>query len=325
MKIFISWSGDASHVVAKALKAWLPNVFQTIESSDVFLSSSDISVGTQWFNELGRVLEESEFGVLCLTRENVSRPWVLYEAGAVAKHFKTARVAPLLIGITKHEVPSPLVYLQGAELDRNGVQELLTSINQQLGDNKLTEQKLDSAFKAFWPQLEPAVRDALAKAARTNAVAFDYDVFLSAPMAAFATDAAYVEARADVLKVFNALRDDCGMRVYWAGERIAHVEDFDTIDVSVIDDLRALEGSRYFVLLYPSRLATSALFEAGYALALKRVSHYFVRERNDLPFLLRELPGAVSGVRIHTGQDWKDWDDLARKLKRNKDAWFPKP
>jgi hypothetical protein len=142
-------------------------------------------------------------------------------------------------------------------------------------------------------------------------------------MAAFADDADYVAARADVLKIFKALTEDCGMRVYWAGEKIEHMADFDTIDISVLDDLKALEQCRCFVLVYPAKLASSALFEAGYALALKRPSHYFVRDRDDLPFLLRELPGAVSGVTIHTRQDWRDYDDLARKLKRNKDRWFP--
>ena len=76
------------------------------------------------------------------------------------------------------------------------------------------------------------------------------------------------------------------------------------------------------MLLYPRPLPTSALFEAGYALALNRMSHYFVRNREDLPFLMRELAGPKQNVRIHTHLDWKDHDDLARKVKRYKARWF---
>lgn len=94
MKIFVSWSGDFSHAVAKALKDWLPNVIQAVE---VFLSSEDIAKGSQWFHELGKVLDESSFGILCLTRQNLGAPWVLYEAGALGKHFGQARVVLCLL------------------------------------------------------------------------------------------------------------------------------------------------------------------------------------------------------------------------------------
>ena len=55
--------------------------------------------GSQWFHELGKVLDESSFGILCLTRQNLGAPWVLYEAGALGKHFGQARVVPLLIDL----------------------------------------------------------------------------------------------------------------------------------------------------------------------------------------------------------------------------------
>src|SRR5262245_29453457 len=118
MKIFISWSGDASHLVAKALKEWLPNVFQAVNTEGVFLSSSDVALGTQWFHELARVLDESDFGILCLTPESARAPWLLYEAGAIAKRLANSRVAPLLIGLREDELISPLSNFQGASLDR---------------------------------------------------------------------------------------------------------------------------------------------------------------------------------------------------------------
>lgn len=318
MKVFVSWSGEASHDVAKALKDWLPNVIQAV---DVFLSSEDIAKGSEWFHELGTVLDESSFGILCLTRDNLSAPWILYEAGALGKRFEQSRVVPLLIDIKVPDVTGPLAHFNAALLDKGEITKLITAINAQLSENQLTEKQLEKVFQTWWPDLEKALQQAAMKA-RSNSGKFTYDVFLSTPMAAFPTDAEYQAGRAQFKKLFDSLKLDCGLSVYWAAEKIESISDFDTLDVSVLDDLKALQQSRRFALVYPQKLATSALFEAGYALALDRFSHYFVRDREDLPFLMRELAGPNSNVRIHTEQDWKDYDDLAEKMAKYKDKWF---
>jgi hypothetical protein len=318
MKVFVSWSGEASHDVAKALKDWLPNVIQAV---DVFLSSEDIAKGSQWFHELGTVLDESGFGVLCLTRDNLSAPWILYEAGALGKRFEQTRVVPLLINLKPTDLSGPLSHFNAALLDKEEISKLVASINAELGAEKLTDKQREKAFQAWWPDLEQTLQQAAAKA-NTGPQKFAYDVFLSTPMAGFPTDAEYQSARAEFKKVFDALKRDCGLSVYWAAESIEKRSDFDTRDVSVLDDLKALQESGRFILIYPQKIATSALFEAGYALALNRFSHYFVRDRDDLPFLMGELAGSNPNVRIHTDEDWKDYDDLAVKMKKYRAKWF---
>ncbi|MGA7181309.1 MAG: toll/interleukin-1 receptor domain-containing protein [Thiobacillaceae bacterium] len=317
MKVFVSWSGDASHDVAKALKDWLPNVIQAV---DVFLSSEDIAKGSVWFNELGNVLDESAFGIVCLTRDNLSAPWILYEAGALGKRFEHSRVVPLLIGLKVPDLSGPLSHFNAALLDKDEIARLVAAINAQLGAAKLGDKQLDTAFATWWPSLEESLQ-AAAKKAAAGAQSFAYDVFLSTPMAAFATDEEYKAGWTQFKKVFDALKGE-GLKVYWAAEQIDSMVKFDSLDVSVLDDLKALQQSRCFALLYPQKLASSALFEAGYALALKRFSHYFMRDRKDLPFLMREIAGPNSNVRIHTDQDWKDYDDLAAKVHNYKDKWF---
>jgi hypothetical protein len=322
MKIFVSWSGAASHLVADALKAWLPNVLPNLGSDDVFLSSSDIGPGEHWMSRLDEVLESHDFGILCLTRQNMNAPWILYEAGALSKHFKTARVAPLLVGLELDDLAGPLSQRNASGVGKDDMRKLVRALNAQMGKEGIDPRKLDRIFEALWGEIEPALVKAVMEAS-TTASEFRYDVFLSAPMASYRDDARYVSARSEVKKVFDALKGGCGLRVFWAAERIEHLSDFDTLDVSVAGDVRALEASRHFVLLYPEKLPTSALFEAGYACALNRSSHYFVRERRDLPFLMRELPGAVPHVHIHESDDWSSYDDLAGKLCKNRDAWFP--
>jgi hypothetical protein len=318
MRVFVSWSGEASHHVAKALKEWLPNVIQAV---DVFLSSEDIAKGSQWFRELGSVLDESAFAILCLTRDNLSAPWILYEAGALGKRFEHARIAPLLIDLQVADLSGPLAQFNATLLDKEEIAKLVTAINAQLGAARLTEKLLAKAFEVHWQSLDGVLRQA-AQEASSGSSNFRYDVFLSTPMAAFATDAEYHSGRAQFKKLFDSLTRDCGLSVYWAAEKIESISDFDTLDISVLDDLKALQECRRFALVYPKKMATSALFEAGYALALNRFSHYFVRDRDDLPFLMRELAGSSPNVRIHTDQDWTDYDDLSEKLKRYKDKWF---
>src|SRR5579859_5009320 len=98
MKIFISWSGESSRKIAIALKEWLPDVFVLLDTA-TWMSEHDIDAGARWAHRLSQVLEEAKFGIICLTRENQKSPWVLFEAGALAKSVQESRVIPYLIGM----------------------------------------------------------------------------------------------------------------------------------------------------------------------------------------------------------------------------------
>ena len=84
MKIFVSWSGDTSRKFAKYLKDWLE---QCIQSADVFFSQEDIEKGERWNDKIATELQDSKFGIVCLTSENVNAPWIHFEAGALSKIF----------------------------------------------------------------------------------------------------------------------------------------------------------------------------------------------------------------------------------------------
>ncbi|MCP4614466.1 MAG: hypothetical protein GY845_37785 [Planctomycetes bacterium] len=72
MKIFISWSGTLSHKVACVLRDWLPSVIQAVEP---YVSSEDIDKGARWSTDIAGKLEESSFGIIAVTPENLSAPW----------------------------------------------------------------------------------------------------------------------------------------------------------------------------------------------------------------------------------------------------------
>jgi len=82
MRIFTSWSGERSKAAALGLRSLLQDLFE--DAVDVFISEH-INPGEAWAVRLGRELEESEFGIICITQENAHAPWLLFEAGAIAK------------------------------------------------------------------------------------------------------------------------------------------------------------------------------------------------------------------------------------------------
>ena len=68
MKVFISWSGDTSFKVAEVLKEWLPCIIQDVEP---YFSSADIDKGARWSSDIAKELEAADFGILCVTKDNI--------------------------------------------------------------------------------------------------------------------------------------------------------------------------------------------------------------------------------------------------------------
>jgi TIR domain len=89
MKVFISHSGPRSRAIALALKDWMPLVLHYV---DPWVSQKDIAAGDRWAVEVGAKLSDSNFGIICLTPENLNAPWLLFEAGAISKSFDEGAV-----------------------------------------------------------------------------------------------------------------------------------------------------------------------------------------------------------------------------------------
>lgn len=90
MKVFLSWSGERSKAVAELLNDWLCCV---IQAARPWVSTRDLDRGSLWFGEINEQLKDTSIGIICLTQENRVRPWILFEAGALAKGLSTSQYA----------------------------------------------------------------------------------------------------------------------------------------------------------------------------------------------------------------------------------------
>lgn len=150
MKLFISWSGERSKAFAIALRDWMPLVLHYAEP---WLSEADIEAGARWADSVAKELETCNFGVICITRENLNAPWILFESGALAKSLQGSRVIPLLLDLDFREITGPLAQFQAKKMARDGLLETIQSINQ-LATHPVPDERYKQLFDALWPELE---------------------------------------------------------------------------------------------------------------------------------------------------------------------------
>jgi hypothetical protein len=153
MKIFISWHGDRSEALATALKEWLPIVLHYAEP---WLSRSDIGAGDRWSDEIAKGLEACNFGISCVTRENQDAPWILFEAGAIAKSVKDGKVIPLLLDLDKKEISGPLAQFQAKKVEKSEIKEHILSLNKS-ATNPIVDATLEKLFAMAWPELQSKI------------------------------------------------------------------------------------------------------------------------------------------------------------------------
>lgn len=170
MKIFISWSGDFSREVAEKLSIWIPSVIQSV---DVFFSPDDIGKGENWNNVLSKELNDCNFGIVCLTPENVAAPWIHFEAGALARALNS-RVSSIMLGINTSEVKGPLSRFQNTKFEQNDFFKLVQAIND-ASDKPLKPENLAYLFNILWRQLDSEIAPIIKKYEGTSTLSKQTD------------------------------------------------------------------------------------------------------------------------------------------------------
>lgn len=176
MKVFISWSGDLSRKLAEVFRSWIPAVLQTVRP---YFTPDDVEKGARWGQEISKELEASSVGIFCLTSENLEAPWIMFEAGALAKQLDKSRVCPILFGrVENTDLKGPLVQFQAATFSKLEIKKLLATINSQSAEGKLEATTLDKVFEMWWPQLDKEIARVLEehKAPTANTIRTDREL-----------------------------------------------------------------------------------------------------------------------------------------------------
>jgi diguanylate cyclase (GGDEF)-like protein len=246
MQVFISWSGEASQAVANELSKWLEHVVPNITT---FVSTQDIDAGDRWEARISDELNASHHAVLCVTRDNQTAPWLLYEAGALGKLISRAKVIPYTIGFSPQELTiGPLSRFQGVPNDRNGTWELVRSLNRSQTSPK-EEAFVRESFDLWWPLLETKMRESttVKPVAANQDTPSDRDLLL--------------QLREDINHVLRYVRQR---------ELFDEVKQRDNIEPLIRDSLTQLANRRHF----EARAAELDAAKSPYLIALTDLDNF---------------------------------------------------
>lgn len=154
-KVFISWGGDLSKKLAEEVRKWLPSVIQSVVP---YFTPDDIDKGKRWESDITNELMLSDIGIICLTKDNIDRPWILFEAGALSKKFGKSNVCTILFDVESTEITGPLTSFQATKFEKDDFYKLLKTVNETLGEDKLKSEILRDVFEMWWPQLETKIK-----------------------------------------------------------------------------------------------------------------------------------------------------------------------
>jgi hypothetical protein len=127
-----------------------------------FMSQESIPSGSDWATVLARELQGSIFTIVCLTPQNLSSPWLLYEAGALTREPEQRLCALLLGGVTVQDIPGPLSRYQHRTWSRDQFEVLMRDIRAILAEPP-TEKEFDASLKQHWPEISTRYDELLKK------------------------------------------------------------------------------------------------------------------------------------------------------------------
>lgn len=132
-EVFISWSGDKANRYAKFLDEMLEQIFGMRPNT---FYSGGIESGAVWLEKINQALSEAKVGIIVLTKENINRPWVNFEAGAIFKaDGKNTSIIPVCVDISFNELDGhPLRFFQSRYyFEWQSIMHLFEYLNKKLG------------------------------------------------------------------------------------------------------------------------------------------------------------------------------------------------
>lgn len=163
MKVFLSWSGAESKVIALAFREYLPKMLQAVEP---FMSDVDIAKGARPLNVIADELKSTKVGIVFVTAANALTPWINYEAGAISKTVKDdSLVCVYAYDIDFPQIKGPLGQFQGTRFNKADTKKLIATVNAGLGKYARRDADLNEIFDVWWPKLEERINVELKRVA----------------------------------------------------------------------------------------------------------------------------------------------------------------
>lgn len=126
-------------------------------------------------------------------------------------------------------------------------------------------------------------------------------IFLATPIAGFESEKHMIEYKRGLSSFFSLLKQQ--HTVYAEIDKINNGNDYDSPEDSAIHDFGLIKDCDVFIMHYPKKMATSALMELGYAIALQKRIIIIVESLDVLPFLGQGLNIAYTNVVIIQHQE----------------------
>lgn len=168
VKVFVSHA-HVDTAIAEALKTLLAKIFDDVEvdySSDRS-AGGGVEAGANWLQWILDKVRSCNVAVVVLTPESLSRPWLMWESGAVngiALALEEQRqIVPLLFRVNRENLSGPLSHLQAEQGEtKEGIYRLVQAVWHLLGRRPRIE-KLELLFGAALPgyleQIQGALQD----------------------------------------------------------------------------------------------------------------------------------------------------------------------
>src|SRR5262245_4405337 len=148
LQVFLSWSGERSECLARYVYRSLPTIVPGIR---VFYSPK-IDPGAIWPYVIPAAIRKSHVAILCITHENLSSPWLHFEAGAFWQRPAAADVVcPLLLDVSSKELPGTLQLFESRSFNKRGFKELCQFLGRKA---RIPSNRVGDNFKMVWPGLE---------------------------------------------------------------------------------------------------------------------------------------------------------------------------
>lgn len=123
-----------------------------------------------------------------------------------------------------------------------------------------------------------------------------YDVFVSVPMKSFNENRELnFNSMLEVVKPLESIfkKEFKCDQIYCSMLEVKEEKKIESSHETLKKDLNRINKSKNFLLIYPEKLHSSCLVEAGYALALGIPSLYIVSDLTHLPYMLQDPKGLL--------------------------------